>query len=302
MHCDAYHLPTTVDEALRLLAQYQGHARAIGGGTDYFVDDRSTLPQRALVDVTRIATLRQIRQEDGFIVIGCGVTHAQIAHSVLINTHASALAEACGQIGGPQVRNVATLAGNVAHALPAADGMLALLALDGEVCVASLCDGATREEWWPLAQAFRGPGESAIDSTRQVLLAVRFRPTGENEGSAFARVMRPQGVALPVLASAVKLRVEQGCIQQAGISLGPVTRLPFRAQQTERFLTGRPVNEQTLQAACDVLLQECSPRTSPHRATAEYRRELIPVLFMQAALTAMRRCTSARVIGQEERG
>jgi carbon-monoxide dehydrogenase medium subunit len=302
MHCDAYHLPTTVDEALRLLAQYQGHARAIGGGTDYFVDDRSMLPQQALVDVTRIATLRQIRQEDGFIVIGCGVTHAQIAHSVLINTHASALAEACGQIGGPQVRNVATLAGNVAHALPAADGMLALLALDGEVCVASLCDGATREEWWPLAQAFRGPGESAIDSTRQVLLAVRFRPTGVNEGSAFARVMRPQGVALPVLASAVMLRVEQGCVQQAGISLGPVTRLPFRARQTEHFLTGRPANEQTLQAACDVLLQECSPRTSPHRATAEYRRELIPVLFKQAALTAMRRCSPARVMGQEERG
>jgi carbon-monoxide dehydrogenase medium subunit len=304
MHCDAYHLPGTVDEALRLLAQYQGRARVIGGGTDYFVDDRSSTPQQALVDVTRIPALREIRQEDGRIVIGCGVTHAQITQSVLIQERATALAEACGQIGGPQVRNVATLAGNVAHALPAADGMLALLALDGQVCVASLnADGATATyEWWPLVQAYRGPGESAIDSTRQVLVAVRFRPTGTDEGSAFARVMRPQGVALPVMAAAVKMQVTEGILRQASIALGPVTRLPFRASQTEAFLAGKPADEQTIRAASSVLLNECSPRTSPHRATAEYRRELIPVLFEQAALTAIGRCASTRVIVQEERG
>jgi carbon-monoxide dehydrogenase medium subunit len=296
MHCDAYHLPASIDEALQLLAQYQGRARVIAGGTDYFVDDRSSAPLQALVDVTRISVLREICQEGQEIVIGCGVTHAQITQSALILEHATALAEACGQIGGPQVRNVATLAGNVAHALPAADGMLALLALGGQVCVASQkADGSSAAyEWWPLVQAYRGPGQSAIDSTRQVLVAMRFRPTGANEGSAFARVMRPQGVALPVLAIAVKVRVTEGILRQTSIALGPVTRLPFRAGQTEGFLMGKRADEQTIHAACSVLLNECSPRTSPHRASAEYRRELIPVLFEQAALAAINRCAPIR--------
>ena len=308
MHCDAYHLPATIDEALQLLAQYQGRARVIGGGTDYFVDDRvstpvSTPPQ-ALVDVTRIDKYKQILQDGEGIVIGCGVTHAQIAESALIQQRATALAEACGQIGGPQVRNVATLAGNIAHALPAADGMLALLALDAQVCVASLqADGSSAGyEWWPLVQAYRGPGQSAIDSTRQILVAARFQPAGAGEGSAFARVMRPQGVALPVMAAAVKLRVTGGIIRQASIALGPVAKLPFRAAQTEAYLLNKPADEQTISAACDALLTECSPRTSPHRATAEYRRELIPVLFRQAASIAIERCASMRVFVQDQRG
>jgi CO/xanthine dehydrogenase FAD-binding subunit len=174
--------------------------------------------------------------------------------------------------------------------------------LDGQVCVASLAaNGATVYEWWPLLQAYCGPGQSAIDSTRQVLVALRFAIPAANEGSAYARVMRPQGVALPVMAAAVKLQVIEGVLRQASVSLGPVTRLPFRAGRTEHFLVGQPATDQTIHAACSVLLDECSPRTSPHRATAEYRRELIPVLFEQAALVAIQRCASTQMTVQEER-
>jgi carbon-monoxide dehydrogenase medium subunit len=298
MHWENYFLPQTVEDALQLLARFDGRARVVGGGTDYFVDDRGMAAPQALVDVTRIADLRTIRQEGDDVVIGCAATHSQIECSPLIQQHATALAEACGQIGGPQVRNVATLAGNIVHALPAADGMLALFALGAEVCVASW-DGAgsaTHYEWWPLEQAYRGPGISAIDSTRQVLVAVRFKPTSAHEGSAFARVMRPQGVALPVMAMAVRLSVWDGHIQQASIALGPVTPLPFRARRTETYLVGKPADASTLEGATEVLEGECSPRTSPHRATAEYRRELIPVLFRQAFERATARCVTASIM------
>jgi carbon-monoxide dehydrogenase medium subunit len=298
MRWEAYHLPHTVEEALRLLAQYQGRARVIGGGTDYFVDDREGASPAALVDVTRIDELRSIREQDGYIVIGCGVTHAEIVRHPLIQQQGMALAEACGQIGGPQVRNVATLAGNIAHALPAADGTVALLALDGEVLVASLGEGATRAmqmEWWPLARAFKGPGQSAIDSTRQVLVAARFHPTGGQAGSAFARVMRPQGVALPVMGLAVCVQMQEEYIVQTRVALGPVAPMPFRAKQTEAFLQGKPANDETLRLAVEVLLSECNPRTSAHRATAEYRREVIPVLFEQAMSKAMERCQAVGV-------
>lgn len=283
-------MPETLEEAVRLLAAYDGRARAVGGGTDYFVDEAHQPAPEVLVDVTRIAGLRRIWEQDGYIVIGCGASHAQIVASPVVQAHGTALVEACGQIGGPQVRNVATLAGNIAHALPAADGSIALLALDGEALVAWAEAGALIQAWRPLTQLFRGPGQSAIDSTRQVLAAVRFRARAAMEGSAFARVMRPQGVALPIMGLAVRVRLgDDGVIADARIALGPVAPTPFRARRTEDFLRSRQPDALTLREATNTLLSETHPRTSPHRATAEYRREVIPVLFEEAIGKALQR-------------
>lgn len=283
-------MPKTLEEAARLLAAHGGRARVIGGGTDYFVDEAHQPAPEALVDVTRIAELRRIWEEDGYVVIGCGASHAQIVASPLVQAHGMALVEACGQIGGPQVRNVATLAGNIAHALPAADGAIALLALDGEALIAWAEGDAVIREWRPLPQLFRGPGQSAIDSTRQVLAALRFPVRAPLEGSAFARVMRPQGVALPIMGLAARVRLrDDGAIADARVTLGPAAPTPFRAQATEAYLRGRTPDAPTLREAGEVLLGEAHPRTSPHRATAEYRREVIPVLFQEAMSRALQR-------------
>jgi CO/xanthine dehydrogenase FAD-binding subunit len=291
MRWEAYYLPETVEEALELLVRYAGRARVVGGGTDYFVDDPGPQAHSALVDVTQIRTARDIQQNDGFVVIGCGVTHTQIVQSALVQQRGAALAEACGQIGGPQVRNVATLAGNIAHALPAADGTVALLALGGEVLVASRLETTPSVQygWLPLLQVFKGPGVSSIDSTRQILVAMRFRPTRDSEGSAFARVMRPQGVALPIMGLAVRVKVREGRYTEANIAVGPVAPTPFRPVRTAACLIGKQPGEQTTASAIDVLLTECQPRTSAHRATAEYRRDVLPVLFRQALERAVER-------------
>lgn len=279
---EAYLIPETLEEATALLTRYQGRARVVGGGTDYFVDEAHN-GAPVLIDVTRLRGLREIREEDGYVFIGCGVTHAQIAASALLQQSGTALVEACGQIGGPQVRNVATLAGNIAHALPAADGTLALLALGGEIQVAWHAEGELRAEWWPLARAFKGPGQSAVDSTRQIIAAMRFKPTGAGEASAFARVMRPQGVALPIMGVAARLKFDaEGRIEAAAIATGPAGPVPFRAVQTEAFLIGRMLDEATLDEAAQVLLGEVHVRTSPHRATAAYRRAVLPVLLRRA--------------------
>lgn len=292
---DHYHLPTTVNEALALLAQYDGRARVVAGGTDLLVDTQAEYHEGhrphfdALVDVTRIAGANEIREHDGFIVIGCGVTHTQIVASKLIQARATALAEACSVVGGPQVRNVATLCGNVAHALPAADGTVALMALDGEALVSSLQSPGISEQWRPLATLFRGPAQSAVDSTRELITAIRFRPPGNNEASAFARVMRPQGVALPILGMAVKVETRDLRLETVAISAGPVAPIPFRAQQTEEFLRGKIIDELVLPQAAQILVNEAKPRTSAHRATKEYRYELLPALLKQTLTTAMER-------------
>lgn len=322
-----YHSPTTLDEALVLLAHYQGRARVVAGGTDLFLDlsaayesgERPCLD--ALIDITRIEGADALVEQDGYIIIGCGVTHAQIVDSPLIQARATALAEACSVVGGPQVRNVATLIGNVAHALPAADGTIALLALEAEARVNEPMRNdksqMTNDKGWrPLGELFRGPGESTVDATREIITAVRFRPTGEHAASAFARVMRPQGVALPILGMAVKARrrmktagiglpqrgpVEQGPrgpssendggvrIEEIAISVGPVAPVPFRASRTEAFLRGKEWGEDVLEQATRVLLSEVAPRSSPHRATKEYRLELLPSLLSETLGMAIER-------------
>jgi len=289
-----YHLPSSVDEAVGLLARYDGKARVVAGGTDLILDlqQDNEHPVAALIDVTRIVGLNEIREEDGTITIGAGVTHNQIIESHLLQQKATALVEASYVVGGPQVRNVATVGGNVAHALPAADGTTALNALNAEVEVASF----SGRRWIPFTSLFVGPGKSAIDSTREVLTALRCKATGEHEASASSRIMRPQGVALPIMNFAAKVRALDDRIEEVALAVAPVAPTPFRCKQTEAFLTGKPATSESIEAAVEVLLSECKPRTSPHRATAEYRKEVLPVLLRRTLSKAIERAQTGEVV------
>lgn len=269
-----YYTPGTVDDALELLERYDGHARVIGGGTDFLVESRRGMhrPQIAIVDATRIDGLTDITGTDSHIVIGCGVTHSRIIRHPLIRAHGTCLAESCGVIGGPQVRNVGTLAGNVAHALPAGDGTIGLLALDGEAEITS--SEGTR--WIPLRETFAGPGRSTIDRHREVLTRLRFRPTGSNEGCAHQRVMRPQGLCLPIVSMAARLRLDRdGHIAAVTISAGPVGPVPWVADPAMGVLLGESPSPELFAAAADAIVGTVSLRTSKYRATREYRQQMI---------------------------
>jgi CO/xanthine dehydrogenase FAD-binding subunit len=289
-----YHLPVSVDEAVGLLARYDGSARVVAGGTDLILDlqQGNEHPVAALVDVTRIVGLNEIREEGGIITIGAGVTHNQIVESQLLRQQATALVEASYVVGGPQVRNVATIGGNVAHALPAADGTTALNALNAEVEVASF----SGRRWIPFTSLFVGPGRSTIDSTREVLTALRFQATGDREASASSRIMRPQGVALPIMNFSAKVRVINDRIEEVALAVAPVAPTPFRCKQTEALLIDQPATAGSIEAAVAILLSECKPRTSPHRATADYRKEVLPVLLRRTLGRAIERAKTGEVV------
>jgi carbon-monoxide dehydrogenase medium subunit len=223
----------------------------------------------------------------GCVTIGCGVTHSRIIRHPLIRAHGACLAESCGVIGGPQVRNVGTLAGNVAHALPAGDGTIGLLALDGEAEVAS-ADGT---RWVPVRDTFVGPGRSVINRHQEVLTRLRFRPTGDREGSAHHRVMRPQGLCLPIVSMAARLKLDAaGRIAAATVSMGPVGPVPWIAEPAMQLIVGESPSPELFAAAADAVLGEVSLRTSKYRATSEYRRQMIrtwlPVILGLAASRA----------------
>lgn len=286
-----YYTPATVAEAVELLDRYDGEARVVGGGTDLLVETRRGMhkPVTAMVDVTHIEGLGDISLEDDYIVIGCGVTHSQIVRDERIIAQGSCLAESCGVIGGPQVRNVGTLAGNVAHALPAGDGTIGLLALGGEIEVAGV-DGT---RWMPLQESFKGPGKSFIDRYRQVLTRLRFRPTGLGEGSAHHRVMRPQGLCLPIISMGVRVAIDDAdMISEARISMGPVGPVPHLAEPAMQALVGGPATASQYAKATEVVLQNVELRASKYRATREYRermvRTFLPAILERAVERARR--------------
>lgn len=292
-----YLLPTTLDEALTLLDRYGDQASIVAGGTDLILEiQQGHAPSPAiLVDVTRIESLAEIREDGAWITIGAAVTHAQVESSPLLRHHATALVESCGVVGGPQVRNVATLGGNVAHALPAADGTIGLLALDADVQVCSWVDGGVVQEWQPLLSIFAGPGKNNL-RVNQMIGAFRVPARAARSGSAFDRIMRPQGVALPVLGLAARLQADASgtSIEDATIAIGPAGPIPFRAAKAEAALRAAPrFDEAAIESAIHAAQTEARFRTSRHRATQDYREELLPVLLRRVLERAYKRTTTA---------
>ena len=282
-----YYAPDTVAAALDILQRYDGRARVIGGGTDLLVETRRGLrrPFEAIVDATRIGGLDTIAEDGDYLVIGCGVTHTTIVNDPRIIRHGTCLSESCGVIGGPQVRNTGTLAGNVAHALPAGDGTIGLLALGGEVEIAS-ADGT---RWMPAMDTFEGPGRSVINRHREILTRLRFKRTTANEGSAHHRVMRPQGLCLPIISMAARLQMDGNKITAAGIGMGPVGPVPWFAEPAAEVLVGSEASEELFTRAAEVALENITLRTSKYRATEEYREAMIRTYLPIILATAVQR-------------
>lgn len=285
-----YYTPRTVTEAVGILAEHDGNARMIGGGTDLLLEIQQghRPPVEALVDPCCIEGLSAIVEEGDYLVLGAGVTHTQIVNDERIRRHGTCLVESCGVIGGPQVRNVGTLAGNVAHALPAGDGTIGLLALGGEVEIASP-DGVA---WAPMQDTFLGPGKSTVDPTRMMIARIRFKPTGAQEASAFRRIMRPQGVALPMISMAARLHLDGETITAARVTIGPASTVPFLAEDAGAYLVGKPATPDTYKEAAERAAREATFRTSKHRSTADYRDVMVHVQLPKVLAKAVERAQS----------
>lgn len=282
-----FHYSESVEDALLALGQSSNATKLVAGGTDLLLDIQQGRhdPVEKLVDITNIPELKVLEEREDRIFIGAAVPHRRITNSPLINQQVQALAEACGLIGGPQVRNVATLGGNVAHALPAADGTIALMALEARAEIASL----NERRLIPLADLFKGPGQSTLDPKGELLAGFYLPSRQGNQASAFKRVMRPQGVAIAILNCAVWLQREGEQIKDIRISIGPSGPVPRRLFAVEDTLRGNAPNEAAIGEAHRTVLEESNFRTSRHRATLEYREEMAGVLLRDTVQLAWER-------------
>lgn len=281
-------------EVLEALASAPGPARPVSGGTDLLLELQQGRhnPIHTLVDVTHIPELNCLELRGDTLFIGAAVPVSTVTESPLVREHAKAVSEATGLIGGPQVRNTATLGGNVAHALPAADGMISLCAMDTQVEVVS-AEGCRLV---PILSLFKGPGVSALQLDREFLVGFHIKARKPGQASAFDRFMRPQGVALPIINAAVWLQREGDCIADIRIVIGPNGPVPTRAAELEQACIGKPFCEETL-AGMKQLVRGCLRfRTSAQRATAEYRYQLSEVLLEAVIHKAWSRAERMEVV------
>jgi carbon-monoxide dehydrogenase medium subunit len=285
-----YIRPDNITKALQALSSAPGPACLIAGGTDLMLDLQQGhhTPVHTLVDVTTIPemTTLEIRQRE--LYIGAAIPLSRIVSSTLVLEHAQALVEACNLIGGPQVRNMATLGGNVAHALPAADGTIALMVLDVQAEIADL----EKHRRIPLSDLFTGPGKSALKTGQELLVGFYIPMSAPHQGSAFKRIIRAQGIALPILNLSAWLERKADRIAHVRVAVGPSGPTPRRITPVEDALCNQTLNPESCSQALDVLLNNVHFRTSPYRASAEYRQKLVEVLLKDTLDIAWQRASS----------
>jgi carbon-monoxide dehydrogenase medium subunit len=282
-----YLTPQSLKLAIECLSNSPGEPRLIAGGTDLLLEigQGHLPPVDTLVDINQVPEMKCLEVREDTLFIGAAVPLSHITGSKLVIEHAQALAEAAGLVGGPQVRNSATLGGNVAHALPAADGTISLVALNTQVEIANL-DGVKR---LPILEVFLGPGKSSLDPHRDILVGFYISLKKKGQASAFSRVMRPQGVALPILNASIWLERSWDRIVDIRIAYGPSGPIPKRATAVEEVLKNQPFNAKTLEMAYRQLVETVKFRTSPRRASSEYRLHLSQVLFEEVFEKAWQR-------------
>ena len=276
--------PKNIKEALELLVEYKGEARLVSGATDLmlWIREEKVSPS-VLVDVSELPEMRFVSVKDDKMTIGAAMTHAEIAAHPDVKRIFPALSDGCRSVGSPQIRNIATLAGNIVSAQPAADSVVPMTAL-GAQCELVGPEGARMR---PLCELSKRVGESYVDPTKEILTRIEIRIPSGRYGTAFKRIAPREAMALPVVNAAVMLEAEDdGTIKAARVVASPGAVVPFRAKNAEEYLIGKKASPELFTEAAEAAGAEASPRDSLVRGSGAYRKVLVKDLVERALIQA----------------
>ena len=283
-----YHAARTLKEALELAEEFGPRKRFLSGGTDVTVRLKEGLiKEDVIIDLSHVPELRFVREESGIVRVGAGATHTDLGTSPILHEHGHTLALAASRVGGPQIRNMGTVGGNVANASPAGDTIPALIVLDAIVSIASRT--GTRDV--PIIDFFTGPGRSVL-AAEELVTEFRFPATGVNELTGFGKLGARQAMTISMANMAFWFRIGGNRrIMDARIAFGSVAPTVVRARKTEQLFCQLPpvLSWNAIRGAAQMAWKEVAP-IDDLRATAVYRKEAVVGLLAEAAYEALASC------------
>ena len=273
-----YYRAASPDEATALVQEHGGKFLA-GGHSLIPVMNLRLADPGALVDIGRL-DMKGISTSSSGVTIGALTTHAMVAASGDVPT---ALSEAAGKIGDPQVRNRGTVGGNIAHADPASDLPTVLLTLKATI--------NTNGRSIPADDFFVDLFTTALDEG-EIITSVSVASEAANTGSAYAKLVNPAS-RYAMVGAAAQVTVQNGVCTAASVAVGGLTPKATRARSVEAALVGQPLNSDTLAAAAAAVTNDLDPDDilGDIHASAEYRQQMAPVFVRRALATAVSRAS-----------
>jgi CO/xanthine dehydrogenase FAD-binding subunit len=273
---EAYAAPETIEEAAKLAAD--GTATMFAGGTDLMPQTKSGAKtfSRALLNLRRVEGMRGAIEEKGEIRIGALTTVTDVLNDELLRSVAPVLCETADKFASGQIRNSATIGGNICNASPAADMIIPLLTLDAEVELVSWVDDETNWRLIPLKNFFKGPGQSKLRKN-EILKSVKFQTPATDFVAGFVKFGTRPALDISVVSVGIGGRLNAGVLTNARVAFGAVAPIPMRGLETEAVIEGKQIDDTIIKAATAKAAVEVSP-IDDVRASAWYRRELIQTL------------------------
>lgn len=282
---DSYHKADTVDEAIALLSQ-NPEAIPIAGGTDVLVRLHNHNPAyRHLVDIHDVAELANVTMEpDGSIVIGSGVTFTELGRASIINTHTPVLVEGAASVGGPQIRNIATIGGNICNGAPSADAAAPLLVLNAQVEL----KGPDGVRLLPLVEFYQGPGQ--VDrKSGEIMTCLRI---GEKDykgwSGHYSKYAMRDAMDIATIGCAAACKINEGRVEGLRLGFAVAGPTPLRCWRTEEKSQGAVVDQALLDLVAGSVLGDLRPRDS-WRASKDFREQIIKTLAERVLREALNR-------------
>ena len=283
-------LPRTVDDCLKILSERAGDTKLVAGGTDLLPQLKNGLLKPArVVDLSGVAALRTVSMANGGgLRLGAAVTARAIELDARIRSTYAALAESGALVGSVQVRNLATVGGNLCNAAPSADMAPPLIALDAEAVIA----GPKGQRRVPLASFFVGVRRTVL-AADELLLELVVPDPGRGSGGQYLRHTPRRELDIAVVGVASQITLADGVCGKARIALASVAPTPVRAAAAEDALTGQAMTPALIERAAELAVDAARP-ISDQRGSADYRRHLVRVLTRRTLTAALERARAAR--------
>lgn len=281
-------IPNTLDEAISLRQSHGDEAMYVAGGTDVMVKVKSgKIAPDYLIYLKHIIGLAQLQvnQDTGELHIGAFVTHRALEKASMIRLHYPIIHDAVQHIGSVQIRNVATIGGNLVNAVPSADGAIPLIALDARVNIY----GDTGERNVDLIHFFQGPGQTVL-RPGEILTEIIVPKQPARTSAAYQKFGRRAAMELPLIGVGVLLSLEEGSNRctKARVALGVAAPTPIRTLSAERYLVGKEITEETLSEAGRLAAEESRVRDSI-RGLAWSRRDIVAVFVRRMGMKCLER-------------